>query len=140
MENKTSHIIVLLGMLLDGKSLTASDYIASNSNQYFRSIKKQGIELIEVWENNRFNTGKHKIRRLNQSLENIKRAENHLKRLKGKIWLKELLKFKKIPLIFKYIIVPYNATVKTIYKLVALSQRALRIATQIGLRIQPLNV
>jgi len=85
MENKTSHIIEILNMLLNGKTLTASDYIASNSNQYFGTIKKQGIELVEVWENNRFNKGKHKVRRLNQSIENIKRAEDYLKRLKAKV-------------------------------------------------------
>lgn len=85
METKTSHIIVALQELLNGKLITSIDSIASNRNQYFGTIKKQGIELIEVWENNRFNSGKHKVRRLNQSLENIKRTENYLKKLKGKI-------------------------------------------------------
>ncbi len=85
METKTTHIIVALKGLLAGESLTSIDSIASNRNQYFGTIKKQGIELIEVWENNHFNDGKHKVRRLNQSLENIKRAENYLKKLKGQI-------------------------------------------------------
>ena len=85
MKAKTTHIIVALKELLDGKSLTSIDSVASNRNQYFGTIKKQGIELIEVWENNRFNDGKHKVRRLNQSLDNIKRTENYLKKLKGEI-------------------------------------------------------
>lgn len=80
---KTSHIIVILKNLLDGQSLTSSDYHIVNTNQYFRTIKKNGIELIEVWENNRFNSGKHKVRRLNQSLENIRRAEMYLSSLTG---------------------------------------------------------
>lgn len=81
---KTSHKIVILIDLLKGKSLTSIDSLASNRNQYFPIIKKQGIELIEVWENNRFNSGKHKVRRLNQTIENIKRAENYLNKLLGK--------------------------------------------------------
>ena len=84
MNTKTSHKIVILIDLLKGKSLTSIDSIASNRNQYFTAIKKQGIELIEVRENNRFNSGKHKVRRLNQSIENIQRAKNYLNRLQGK--------------------------------------------------------
>ena len=84
MKAKTSHTIVILKQLLDGKILTSSDSFASNSNQYHNNIKKSGIELIEVWENNRFNSGRHKTRRLNQTIENIKRAEQYLNRLLGK--------------------------------------------------------
>lgn len=81
---KASHLITLLTMLLDGKSLTSSDFHMVNTNQYFGSIKKRGIELIEVWKPNLTNSGKHKERRLNQSIENIKRANNYLNSLLGK--------------------------------------------------------
>jgi hypothetical protein len=80
---KTSHLIVILIDLLNGKTMTSSDYRIVNTNQYFVTIKKNGIELIEVWENNRFNSGRHKARRLNQSLENIRRAEKYLGDLRG---------------------------------------------------------
>ena len=85
MKLSTTHIIVALKEQLNGKKLTSIDSVASNRNQYFGTIKKQGIELIEVWENNRFNAGKHKARRLNPTDENIKRAEQYLNRLSGKI-------------------------------------------------------
>jgi len=84
---KTTHQIDILEELLKGKSVTSMDSIASNRNQYFKPIKKQGIELIEVRENNRFNSGTHKVRRLNQTIENIKRAESYLNKLKKKISL-----------------------------------------------------
>ena len=44
-------------------------------------MKKEGIELVEVWKPNDTNKGKHKERSLHQNIENIKRAELYLKRL-----------------------------------------------------------
>ncbi|SFV58377.1 hypothetical protein MNB_SM-7-1335 [hydrothermal vent metagenome] len=81
---KSSHLITILSQLLEGKRLSSKDMFISNSNQYFVQIKKHGIELIEVWKPNITNKGKHKERRLHQSIENIRRAEAYLKKLKGK--------------------------------------------------------
>ena len=78
---KSSHLITILTLLLEGKKLSSNDMFASNSNQYFVQIKKQGIELIEVWKPNDTNRGQHKERSLHQTLENIKRAEVYLDRL-----------------------------------------------------------
>ena len=81
---KSSHLITILTLLLEGKRLSSNDMFASNSNQYFVQIKKQGIELIEVWKANDTNRGKHKERRIHQSIDNIKRAEAYLCKLLGK--------------------------------------------------------
>ena len=81
---KSSHLITVLTLLLEGKKLSSNDMFMSNSNQYFVQLKKQGIELIEVWKPNETNKGKHKERRLHQSIENIKRAEAYLNKLLGK--------------------------------------------------------
>ena len=81
---KSSHLITILTLLLEGKALSANDVFASNANQYFNKLKKQGIELIEVWKPNDTNRGQHKERRLHQSIENIKRAEAYLCKLLGK--------------------------------------------------------
>ena len=78
-----SYLITILKELLEGKTLTSSDKRWVNTNQYFRTIKENGIELIEVWKPNLNNKGRHKERRLNQSLENIRRAESYLKKLQG---------------------------------------------------------
>ena len=80
----SSHLITVLTLLLEGKSLSSNDMFASNSNQYFVKLKKQGIELIEVWKANDTNRGQHKERRLHQSINNIKRAEEYLCKLLGK--------------------------------------------------------
>ena len=80
---RSSHMITILTLLLEGKKLSSNDMFISNSNQYFVQIKKQGIELIEVWKRNETNKGKHKERRLHQSIENIKRAEEYLNKLLG---------------------------------------------------------
>ena len=77
-------MITILTLLLEGKKLSSNDMFMSNSNQYFVQLKKNGIELIEVWKPNSTNKGKHKERRLHQSIENIKRAEAYLNRLLGK--------------------------------------------------------
>ena len=80
----STHIITIMKKLLTGKSLTSSDMIASNSNQYFRTIKKNGIALIEVWKPNLINAGKHKERSLHQSIENISKAKHYLRALQGR--------------------------------------------------------
>ncbi len=79
---KSSITAIVLEDLLSGKTLTASDKHFSNTNQYFKGIKKRGIELIEVWKPNKDNRGRHLERRLNPSIENIKRAERVLEDLK----------------------------------------------------------
>jgi len=83
MSTKQSYLIVILMELLAGNTLTSSDKSWVNTNQYFRTIKENGIELVEVWKPNLTNRGRHKERRLNQTIENIKRAENYLKSLQG---------------------------------------------------------
>ena len=81
---KTSHIITIMQELLKGGVSTSIDAIASNRNQYFGTIKKQGIELVEVRKPNLANKGTHKERSLHQTIENIKRAEAYLNKLLGK--------------------------------------------------------
>jgi N-glycosylase/DNA lyase len=83
MSANKSNLIVILKELLEGKTLTSSDKYWVNTNQYFRTIKNNGIELIEVWKPNILNDGRHKERRLNQTIENIKKAENYLNSLQG---------------------------------------------------------
>lgn len=83
MENrKTSYLITALTKLLKGERLS---YItgAKNSNQYFCTLKNKGIELIEVEVPNLANRGNHLERRLNLTNDNIRLAEDYLKRLKG---------------------------------------------------------
>ena len=89
---KTTHIITALEELLRGKKINYIPY-AKNSNQYFGIIKKQGIELVEVWKPNLTNKGTHKERSLHQTIENIQKAENYLARLKGRIKKWELREF-----------------------------------------------
>ncbi|MFK5937078.1 MAG: hypothetical protein QM497_01665 [Sulfurimonas sp.] len=81
---KSSHIITIMQEFLNGGTSSSMDAIASNRNQYYGTIKKHGIELIEVRKPNLTNTGTHKERRLHQSIENIKRAESYLNKLLGK--------------------------------------------------------
>jgi len=83
-EIKKTHIITIMRELLGGKASTSIDAKASNRNQYYGTIKRNGIELIEVWKPNLTNSGRHKERRLHQSPENIKRAEAYLNKLLGK--------------------------------------------------------
>ena len=80
---KTSYTIEILKEFLEGKTFISSDKYYVNANQYAVEIKKNGIELIEVWKSNKHGRGKHKERTLNQTIENIKRAENYLKSLQG---------------------------------------------------------
>ncbi|WP_419677626.1 hypothetical protein ACN2EN_08210 [Aliarcobacter lanthieri] len=83
MNNKTTHLINILTQLLEGKKLSSIDIRASNSNQYFCTIKNNGIELIEVTKPNLTNKGYHLERRLNLSDDNLRKAKKYLDRLKG---------------------------------------------------------
>jgi len=69
--------------LLNGEAVTSIDQLASNSNQYFGTIKKHGIELVEVWKPNLTNAGRHKERSLHQTIDNIERAKKYLESLQG---------------------------------------------------------
>lgn len=82
-NEKSSHLINILSDLLDGKRLASIDILASNSNQYFCTIKNNGIELIEVTKPNLTNKGHHLERRLNQEKENVEKAKEYLNQLKG---------------------------------------------------------
>ena len=82
-KEKTSHLITILKQLLEGKIVTSIDSKASNTNQYFRTIKKHGIALVEVWKPNLTNSGRHKERSLHQTIENIELAKNYLYKLQG---------------------------------------------------------
>ncbi len=80
---KSTHIITIMKLLLAGEKVVSKDRLASNANQYFGTIKKHGIELVEVWQPNITNTGRHKERSLHQTLENIERAKKYLESLQG---------------------------------------------------------
>jgi len=80
---KSTHIITILKLLLAGEKVVSRDRLASNANQYFGTIKKHGIELVEVWKPNLTNAGKHKERSLHQTIENIERAKKYLEALQG---------------------------------------------------------
>lgn len=82
MSAKVSHTAKILTKLLNGETLISSDVFASNTNQYFRQIKDQGIELIE-W--NEPKEGRHLKRKLNWTVENIEKARKYLTKLIGKI-------------------------------------------------------
>jgi len=82
---KSSHIITIMKLLLKGEAVTSIDQLASNSNQYFGTIKKHGIELIEVWKPNLTNAGRHKERSLHQTIDNINRAKEYLAKLQGRL-------------------------------------------------------
>lgn len=82
---KESNLIMTLTSLLLGQALASIDKNASNFNQYFKWIKDKGIELDEVWKPNKSNKGRHKERRLVFTAENVKRTEDELKRLGGKV-------------------------------------------------------
>ena len=70
-------------LLLAGEKVVSRDRLASNANQYFGTIKKHGIELVEVWKPNLTNAGRHKERSLHQTLDNIERAKKYLESLQG---------------------------------------------------------
>lgn len=83
MNNKTTHLINILTQLLESKKLSSIDIRASNSNQYFCTIKNNGIELIEVMKPNLTNRDYHLERRLNLSDDNLNKAKQYLDKLKG---------------------------------------------------------
>lgn len=82
-NEKSTHTITILKQLLTGTAMSSNDMMASNSNQYFREIKKHGIALVEVWTPNRTNNGRHKERSLHQTIDNIERAKQYLQKLQG---------------------------------------------------------
>lgn len=84
MNTKTTHLINILNGLLKGKKLSSIDIKASNSNQYFCTIKNNGIELIEVRKPNLTNKGYHLERRLNLTQKNISKAKKYLQKLINK--------------------------------------------------------
>ena len=84
MNTKTTHLINILNGLLKGKKLSSIDIKASNSNQYFCTIKNNGIELIEVKKPNLTNKGYHLERRLNLTQKNINKAKKYLQKLINK--------------------------------------------------------
>jgi len=75
MKNRKTNLINILQDLINGKSVTFADYNVSNPNQYFRTIKNNGIELIEKWRANQNNRGRHLLRSLKKDLENMERAK-----------------------------------------------------------------
>ena len=81
---KSSHLITTLKIFLDGGKLSSLPN-CKNFNQYPRTIKNNGIELVEVWKPNIANVGRHKERSLHQTLDNIERAKKYLQQLQGKI-------------------------------------------------------
>ena len=81
-NKKSSYLISVLRLLLKGKTLSNITG-AKNSNQYFNTIKNHGVELVEVWQPNLINVGRHKERSLHQTIENIERAEKYLESLQG---------------------------------------------------------
>jgi len=82
MKKSTTFLIIALKRLLDGETLTDLPP-AKNSNQYFATIKKHGVALVEVWKPNIANAGQHKERSLHQTIENIERAKKYLESLHG---------------------------------------------------------
>lgn len=82
-NTKSSHTITIMRLLLAGEKVVSKDRLASNANQYFGTIKKHGIELVEVWKPNITNAGRHKERSLHQTSKNIKRSKKYLAHLQG---------------------------------------------------------
>jgi len=81
-KRNTPYLIIAMKKLLAGETLSELPP-AKNSNQYFSTIKNNGIALVEVWKPNITNAGRHKERSLHQTIENITRAEKYLKSLQG---------------------------------------------------------
>jgi len=83
--SRKSNLKRILEELLIGKKLTSIDRGISNTNQYFHTLKKMGIELVEEWKPNKHNEGRHKERSLKNDNENIDRAKNYLLKLQRKV-------------------------------------------------------
>ena len=82
--NRKSNLTRILHDLIQGQKLTSIDRSSSNTNQYFKTIKDNGIHLIEEWKPNLENQGRHKERSLHRDPENVTRAKNFLLRLESK--------------------------------------------------------
>lgn len=83
---KSSKMIGALQDLLRGKGLVSRDEKGSNFNQYFSKMRnKYHIELDEVEEPNIDNPQNHLLRKLVFTDENVKRVENVLIRLGGRV-------------------------------------------------------
>lgn len=82
--NRKTNLTSILHDLIQGQKLTSIDRNASNTNQYFHTIKKQGIELIEEWKPNQHNQGQHKERSLQSDHKNVTKAKNYLLKLERK--------------------------------------------------------
>jgi hypothetical protein len=82
-NEQSSHLVSILTDLVNGKKLASIDIRASNSNQYFCTIKNNGVELIEVRRPNLTNKGNHLERRLNLTADNLEKAKDYLEKLKG---------------------------------------------------------
>lgn len=80
---KSSHMIVIIKLLLTGEKVASRDRMASNTNQYFCKIKSHGIKLVEVWQPNLENAGRHKKRSLQNTHDNIEKAKKYLEALQG---------------------------------------------------------
>lgn len=80
---KTTNLITILHDLINGKCVTSIDTRASNTNQYFKTIKDHGIILVEEWKPNKHNRGKHKERSLNLDPQNLNRAKTFLSKLQA---------------------------------------------------------
>ncbi|CAA6805365.1 MAG: Unknown protein [uncultured Sulfurovum sp.] len=80
MKNKRTILTTILHELINGKSVTSIDTRASNTNQYFKTIKDHGIVLVEESNPNPHNNGRHKSRTLKNEPENIQRAKDFLQK------------------------------------------------------------
>ena len=75
---KTTHLTNILNDLINGQTLSSADIFASNCNQYFCTIKNNGIELIEIKVPNKKTKGYHLARKLSPKTDNIKKARDFL--------------------------------------------------------------
>jgi len=82
--NRKSNLITILHDLIHGQKLTSRDRDSSNTNQYFKTIKDNGIELVEEWKPNQHNQGRHKLRSLHRDPDNVTRAKNYLLKLESR--------------------------------------------------------
>jgi len=82
--NRKSNLITILNDLIQGHKLTSIDRNSSNTNQYFKTIKDNGIHLVEEWKPNHENRGRHKERTLHRDHDNVTRAKKYLLKLENK--------------------------------------------------------
>ncbi len=79
-----SYKIEILERFIEGETLTSCDFRWSNSNQYFRKIKNDGIVLNEVNIKNKKNKNFHFERSLDQDQKNVENAKKLLIHYKTK--------------------------------------------------------